>query len=223
MATEFHTRSSSFYMKFILALLLVAFCRQLVAGGTYKPWQKISRPEKLWSVAHPFKAKKVYRCGLRAKHVTDSLRRAGVMTDADGGQLDAFRHAYWMALMITEGLPERSVRTVGEKHEKGNYLGFRKGELEDSSRADSMATVMDLRNNEKGIETGKQFITGNKSLSLIQLLINRIWNGELFILKKDVTGRYLDCENKPITVSAYAGKWFIPKCLVKSNEIAVKH
>jgi hypothetical protein len=223
MAIVFHSSMLRFHTIFFLVLLLVGFCRQLVAVPKDHPWQKVSRPEKLWSAVHPFKAGKVYRCGQRARIVTDSLQRAGVISDADGGQLDAFRHAYWMALMITEGLSARTARKVGEKHEKGNYLGFRKGEIEDSVRADSMATVMDLRNNEKGIETGKEFMAGNKNVSLIQLLINRIWNGELFILKKDAARNYLDCENKLITVSSYAGKWYIPKCLVKSNEIAVKH
>lgn len=223
MARDFHTYSVSFFLRVSLVLLLVCSARQVAATPKVKPFRQLSRPEKVWAVLHPFKAKKSYACALRARIVTDSLEKAGVFTDRTGGQLDAFRHAYWMALMINVGLKEETVRTIGEKHEKGNYLDFRKGNAEDSIVPDSMSCVMDLKNNEKGIELGKQFRDGDKKISLINLIIIQIWNGKLFILKKDENGNYMDCEGKYIDLNKFIRIWSIPKCLVGSDQIAVSH
>src|ERR1044071_8372372 len=118
MATEFHMRYKLHFLKVALILLLVASAQQVVAGS----FRHLSRPEKVWSVFHPFKARKAYHCAVRARFVTDSLEQAGVMSDKNGGQLDAFRHGYWMALMIETGIPEHAVRKIGENHERGNYL-----------------------------------------------------------------------------------------------------
>lgn len=210
-------------MKVPLALLAVVFVQQVVACPKSMPFRRLSRPEKVWTVFHPVKAKKVYQCAQRARFVTDSLEQAGILYDKNGGQLDAFRHAYWMALMIETGLPEHAVRKVGEKHEKGNYLDFKKGRLEDSVRADSMSGVMDLKNNEAGINLGKEFVSGDKSVTLIRLIIIHIWNGKLFIVRKDAAGKYLNCKDEVIEMDKYKGKWSIPKCLVTSDKIIVNH
>lgn len=219
MATEFHSTKHFLTLKVAFILLLVAFGEQLVA----RPTTHISRPEKVWSIFHPFKARKVYRCAVRARFVTDSLEKAGVMSDKNGGQLDAFRHAYWMALLIQSGLSEKTARKVGENHERGNYLDWKRGQPEDSARADSMSSVMDLRNNESGIQIGKDFATGDKKVPLIDLVIAQIWDGKLSILKKDANGNYMDCSNQRIDIAAYKSRWYVPKCLVKSNEIVVAH
>jgi len=29
---------------------------------------------------------------------------------------------------------------------------------------------------------------------------------------------YVSCENESILIEKYKGKWFLPKCLIKSNE-----
>lgn len=223
MVTEFHIRKALLYTKFVLVLLLVGFVRQVVACPKDKPWKRLSRPEKVWTIFHPVKAKKVYRCALRSRVVTDSLQAAGELSGFNGGQLDAFRHAYWTALMIEAGMKESVVARVGEKHEKGNYIDFRKGKTEDSARADSMACVMDLKNNAAGIAIGKDYVDGDKKLSLIQLVLIQLWNGKLFILHQDAEGNYLDCSGHVIVLKEYAGKWNIPKCLVNSDMISVSH
>jgi hypothetical protein len=207
-------RFPALFIFFILSLALNATPR-------VKAWKELSRPEKMWTLFHPHKAKIVYRCAQRARLVTDSLNKAGTLSDPNGGQLDAFRHAYWCALMMQQ-LPERVVRRVGENHEKGNYLDFRKGKLEDGMRTDSMACVMDMKNNEVGISIACSQ-TERKNISLIQLIIEDIWNGKLFILKKDQSGNYLDVDDKIITISDYKNKWYIPKCIVSSDVILIKH
>jgi hypothetical protein len=149
------------------------------------------------------------------------LEKAGALTDSNGGQLDAFRHAYWCGLMM-HYLPERVVRRVGENHEHGNYIDFRKGKLEEGERSDSIASIMDLRNNEAGISIALSEAE-RKNVSLIQIVINNIWNGKLCILKKDAAGNYLDKDDKLIKLNEYKNKWYIPKCIVSSDQIIVKH
>jgi hypothetical protein len=207
-------RFPALFIFFILSLALNATPR-------VKAWKELSRPEKMWTLFHPHKAKIVYRCAQRARFVTDSLEKAGALTDSNGGQLDAFRHAYWCGLMM-QYLPERVVRRVGENHERGNYIDFRKGKLEEGERSDSIASVMDLRNNEAGISIALSEAE-RKNVSLIQIVINNIWNGKLCILKKDAEGNYLDKDDKLITLNEYKNKWYIPKCIVSSDQIIVKH
>jgi len=208
---------------FGILLIVLLSADSLHAKGKWKAWKSLSRPEKCWSIAHPFKAQIVLECALRARFVTDSLRKAEVMTDDNGGQLDAFRHAYWMALMIDAGLKEKVARRVGQKHERGNYLDFKKGKLEEGLRTDSLASVMDSRNNEVGIQLGVKYQASEKKLSLIEMVMTEIADGRLWILKKDAEGNYRTCENKQIDLTLYSGQWFIPKCLIRSNEIVVEH
>lgn len=223
MATEFHSRYPFLKRVALVPVLLVIFALHLAAAPKDKPWKQVSRPEKVWSVTHPFKAKKVMKCAQRSRFVTDSLEKAGVFTDRNGGQLDAFRHAYWTALMINAGLKEKVVRKVGERHEKGNYIDFKKGKLEDSARADSMMCVMDLRNNDSGISIGKKYRDGDHKLSLIEMIMNETGNGNLAIMSKNESGGYLDANGKLIDLTMYGGKWYIPKVIVKSDMIDVQH
>lgn len=204
-----------------VTFLLVFTADVLNVGEKMREWKKLSRPEKIWTALHPHKARIVYKCALRARTVTDSLEKNGVMTDRNGGQLDAFRHAYWSALMM-QHFSEHTVRRVGENHEKGNYIDFRKGKLEEGDRSDSLASVMDLRNNESGIEIAKLY-AANKSASLIQLIVEQIWNGKLCILKKDAFGNYLNAKDEIINADDYKNKWYIPKCIVNSDAVLVKH
>ena len=222
-ASECHEKLWLFRSSVMIVFLILGMPFFAPAKGKIRAWKSLSRPEKCWTFFHPFKAKVAYRCAERSRFVTDSLEKTGDLTDKNGGQLDAFRHAYWMALMIEAGLPEKTVRTIGEKHEKGNYVEFKKGKLEDNSRADSMACVMDMRNNEVGIAIGKEFTSGDKSISLIRSLIIQVWSGKLFIFLKNPSGDYFDCNDNVIDLKKYEGVWSIPKCLVSSDRVSVQH
>src|SRR4051812_30874644 len=83
--------SICFYFVFALGNL----CAQSPSGS----FHQLSRAEKNWVFMHPFIAKKAFHCAERARFVTDSMRSNGILKDGNGGQLDAFRHAYWMALL----------------------------------------------------------------------------------------------------------------------------
>jgi hypothetical protein len=130
----------------------------------------------------------------KALQVADSIHRAGILKGGmSGGQPDAFKHAYWMALLSQE-ISARKAFKLGKAHEKGNYLTYKKAKkkgLADSHN--TLASEMDLWNNDKGIEIG---IT-NKDIPAIQLqqiIIDSIKSGAMRTIlnnsleKSDMTG-----------------------------------
>ena len=191
---------------------------EIKSQSLIKNFRSLSSPEKRWVCEHPFIAKKAFHCTQRARAVTDSLDKNWVLKDANGGQLDAFRHAYWMALLVQKISP-RKADQLGKLHEDGNHIDFLKGKTEDSLRADSMMCVMDLKNDSVGIELGKKFKsdTSATKISLEQTVLNSVKSGKLFMIKKDALGNWQDVTGRKINLELYRGKWFIPKVLVRSD------
>ncbi|MEO5645795.1 MAG: hypothetical protein ABIQ40_20800 [Bacteroidia bacterium] len=199
------------------AFLLFCFPIFLSAQSPLKSFSKLSFPEKRWVIAHPFIAEKVFVITQRARTVTDSLSKNGILKDGNGGQLDAFRHAYWMALLVQK-IPERKAVKLGKAHEKGNYLEWKKGMLEDSMRADSMLCVMDLENNLTGIKTGKKFSQDTvHQKSLEAVILENVKSGKMVMIKKNAFGQPEDKSGRIIVADQYKGKWYLPKVLVHSD------
>ena len=88
-------------MKKILVLIVLFGSANLSGQNVLRAFLRVSFPEKMWVIAHPFKAKAAFRETVYARELTDSTRKAGTFTDTlnNGGQIDAFRHACWMALV----------------------------------------------------------------------------------------------------------------------------
>ena len=106
---------------------------------------------------------------------------------------------------------------MGLAHEKGNKLQFEKNDLENGERADSLACEMDLRNNELGFFIGLKY----KKMSIDSLkleILDQIKQGNAWILKKNNQNQYVSCQNELVLANNYKKQWFLPKCLVKSNE-----
>src|ERR1700747_2369512 len=65
-----------------------------------KNFGHLSRPEKCWAIFHPFCALKVKKLTKRALLVVNEVKEKKLLDQYEnGGQLDAFRHAYTMALL----------------------------------------------------------------------------------------------------------------------------
>ena len=64
----------------------------------------------------------------------------------NSGQVDAFRHAFWMA-NLTKEIGWRRAKRLGLAHEKGNYKAYKKRKSEDGEIPDKMSSEMDLFNN----------------------------------------------------------------------------
>ena len=197
-------------IKTILISLLI-FLNLLVYGNGSSTAikSKIAVREVIWGITHPFIALKVKRLTKEALSTTDSLQKYNVLFDKSGGQLDAFKHSYWMALLSQE-IKIKKARRIGIIHEKVNYKSFKRNH----SVQDSAASEMDLLNNEVGIALG----SNNKSLSkkeLTSLTINYIKLGKMYIIKKDDKGNCLDKDNKIIDLSVEK-EWDKRKCIIGS-------
>lgn len=141
----------------------------------------------------------------------------GFDNNRTGGRLDAFRHAYWMALLAKHFKPSK-VMGLGIAHEKGNYIDFERGRIEDGALPDKISTAMDLYNDLIGTKIGSL----NKKLdndSLALKIIDAIKDGEMKVILKNKKGEFLDCDSNLIDLTAYKNVWFIPKCLVRSSYI----
>ena len=191
---------------------------QLSACGSFhQKLKKVSKHEKRWAITHPFQVKRAHRISKQAQKTADSIRQISQLDqDANGGQVDAFRHAFWMST-LSQGIGYRSARKLGKAHEKTNYEQFKKGEKEDGGLPDAAASEMDLFNNEFGISLYKN----NKKASretYIELIIKAIQNGKLRVLYKDEKGTYLDCKGEKIKLNYKVKKWQNNKCLVPSKK-----
>lgn len=176
----------------------------------------LSGPKKVWVIFHPFKAKKSLKISLETNKFTDSIKKTKRLDgDASGGQVDAFRHAYWMARLHQE-IGKSAARSLGKAHEKENYQTFKKRQLEDGIVPDEISSTMDLHNNEEGLKlTNKRSKISQKAL--IDKIINTIKAGKMKIIKKDEKGNFLTCEGAIISNENLKGKWKNEKCLVNSN------
>lgn len=200
-------------------ILLLVFLLLSISSYTQSNWQefkKLSSPKKKWVLLHPFKAKQALIVSREALRVSDSIRVSPLLDgDYSGGKVDAFRHAFWMALLQQE-IGKKAARSLGRVHEKENYQTFKKQQLEDGVVPDEISSEMDLFNNEIGLSLSEE---GNKipKSGLIYRVINAIDQGKLKIIKKDEKGNFLTCDDKIISKDSLKGKWKNNKCLVNSN------
>jgi hypothetical protein len=183
----------------------------------FKAFRGLSLPEKCWVGTHPFIAKRSYIITQKTLKVTQDLKSSGQLDgDINGGQVDAFKHALWMAALVQE-IPWRKARRLGLAHEKGNYIQFRKaarrGEM---SSHDLTSIAMDIWNNQRGMDIGLKH-PGETFTALAEKVKRSILNGEMRIIRKDAEGRFLDANNEVIKHEEIKGKWDTPKMIVPSD------
>ena len=215
-------RSSYFKLPLLLASLfvMVLFSESVFAQGEIRKIKKrTGRPEKWWAICHPFIVKKAAKLTLETARTLDSLKNAGTLgDDLAGGQLDAFKHSYWMAL-LSQNIKWRKARKLGKAHEKANYLSFKKALKKGRNNChDKVASDMDLWNNEKGIEIGRANKEAGR-IKLQQIVIDSINSGAMRIILKNREGKFVDCQNNEIPVDSLAGRWENKKCLVPSDMV----
>jgi hypothetical protein len=178
---------------------------------------EISKFEYRWAFFHPFAAKSVQHHLKEAMDVYHLVKKSNDLDSFEsGGTLDAFRHAYTMAY-LSRFVNVNKLRELGKAHEKGNEYYFYKNRQEFGERADSLACVMDLRNNELGFEIGEKHKNSSKD-DLKNIIIDQIKVGNAWKLKRNSQNHYVSCQNEVILIENYRAKWFMPKCLVKSND-----
>jgi len=197
------------------------FCCFLLSlnGFTQSHWQqfkKLSCPEKTWVIFHVFKAKKAFNISKEAQRVTDSVAKTPLLDgDKNGGQVDAFKHAYWMARMHQE-IGKNAALKLGKAHEKSNYQQYKKRLLEDGENPDKVSSEMDLFNNAVGITYTQKGISYSKN-GLIYRIVNGILAGDYKVIKKGPKRNYLTCDDQVISKKSLKGKWENEKCLISSK------
>lgn len=200
-------------LRYVLVIIIIAVhpCSKLFAQ------HHISSYEYRWAVFHPFAALKIKQRLPQAMNIYREVSRSGILdTLNSGGKLDAFRHAYTMAF-LARNIRVAKLRKLGKAHEKGNKKQFEEEQLEDGERPDSLACDMDLKNNELGYSLG---FHNKKSTdeALKMIMLQAIKEGKAVYLKRNNRQHYVTCANEVIDVKNYKGIWFIPKCLIKTNE-----
>jgi hypothetical protein len=196
---------------------IIFCCLFLYSAKNLFAQHEISKYEYRWAIMHPFAAKKVQRHLKESMQIYLDVKKSKQLdTIESGGTLDAFRHTFTMAY-LSRFVKEKKLRKLGNAHEKGNRYFFYKNHQEFGERADSLACVMDLRNNELGFEIGKKNKNTPKE-DLKNIIIEQIKAGNAWKLKKNSQNLYISCQNELILIENYKGNWFLPKCLVRSNE-----
>jgi hypothetical protein len=201
----------SIYIKTIACVFSMIFFQTFVFSQ-----KRIFKYEVLWAFKYPIAACKIKKQWPIIMRHYELVKQSKVLdTLENGGRMDAFRHVYFMAYLINY-VKEEKLRKLGIAHEKGNYHQFIRHQLEFSERPDSLACVMDLRNNEVGFEL-KKALTCFKPDSLAKLVIEHMKQGKAWYLKRNEQKNYVSCENEAINLSLYTNNWFIPKCLIPTN------
>ena len=206
---------------FLVVVFVFGFLMQTSAQkSAVKTFFNIPRPEKCWVITHPFKAKKAFVVSKQVKQKADSIKTTNLLDgNANGGQVDAFRHAYWMA-MLSSKIGTRASVKLGKAHEKGNYIYYKKNKKEDGDIPDEISSVMDLCNNNVGIKIYEKNI-GRSKKEFEEIIIKQIQEGNLFIIKTNKNGDFLDCKGGVISKNELQGKWSNKKCLVNSNNAII--
>ena len=180
---------------------------------------KLTWPVKIWVLTHPFSACKALAISREAVEMTDKKKNDNRLDSLyNGGKLDAFRHAYWMALLARQFNCNRAYK-LGNAHERGNILDFKKAALEEGQPVDSVSIAMDLYNNCVGVQAG----FNNPEVSnevLAEIIISQIIEGQMLIINRNEIGQFLNCDGQIIEETAWKGKWNNERCLVNSDSSA---
>lgn len=181
-----------------------------------KKFSDLLFPLKWWVITHPFKAKEAMRISESARETAQShLDDPDLDGDHAGGQIDAFRHVFWMS-SLAQKIGERRARSLGEAYERANKIEHKKKLLEEGYLPDFVSSEMDLYNNEIGFQLAKEKPDASKE-DLIRLSKQTVLSGNAKIIKKNKRGQFLDSQGKVIPREDYFDKWFSPKTLVPSD------
>ncbi len=203
--------------KRVFIIVLIFLSSQISAQSNWEKFRKLSCTHKTWVVFHPFKAKKASEISMEATKVSDSVAKTDLLDkDITGGQVDAFRHAYWTARLQQE-IGKRAAISLGKAHERDNYRTFKKHRTEDGIVPDQASKEMDLFNNKVGLRFTQKGIPASQN-ELTQNIVDAILMGDLKVIKKDTLGNYLTCDGALIPSSALGNSWLNKKCVIPSKK-----
>lgn len=110
-----------------------------------------------WAILHPIAAIKVQHIYKKNLPIYLDVKNKKLLdTLENGGQLDAFRHAFFMAC-FAQKIKYHKLEKLSIAHEKDDMYFFKKNKKEFSEIPDSSSINMDLYNNKKGIMYGRKY------------------------------------------------------------------
>lgn len=195
---------------------LLIFC----FGAVFFKAQSVSfsNSVRVWALLHPVAAGKIKKIDQQCDSIYKTVNtQANLDNYSSGGQLDAFRHIFYFSA-FAQKIGSRKLRKLGIAYENKNYKQFLSGENKYEERHDSLAMVMDLRNNELAFEQALNF-SKLELTAMRDSVIKMITEGKAWILLRNKSGNYLQCDGRIINMGDYKNRWFVPKCLVKSNTV----
>ena len=176
----------------------------------------LSGPEKRWVIRHPFVSIKAKNITDTATHEARRLSSMGLLdTYENGGKQDAFRHAYWMALLSSVIGPKKAL-LLGRAHEKGNKKEYDNLKLEEGEIPDFISMEMDLWNNDIGVDIGSRH-KKKEFVFIKEMVLELINSGACRILKRNKDGLFMTCSGKLLRDKEWRGLWFNERCLMESN------
>lgn len=202
-------------MRFIVIFFLIILNLSVFSQkSNLDKFRELSGPEKCWVIWHPFIAKKTLIVTEEARLVTKEVMQEKLLKgDGDGGQVDAFRHAFWMA-NLTLNIGSKKAKSLGRAHEKGNYKDYKKCKLEDGIIPDKISSDMDGFNNDVGINIGEMTTDFDLKVNVVEA----VKDGRCKIIKIDGSNNFLDVDGNIIPFESLKGKWENDKCLTNSNQ-----
>jgi len=141
-------------MKFFL--FVIGACVMLHSNFLYS--QIKGKYQYRWAFFHPVAAIKVKHIYKKNLPLYQQIKQSKILdTLENGGKLDAFRHAFFMAC-FAQKIKDKKLIKLGIAHEKDDVYYFqKKKKAEYSDVPDSASIQMDLYNNKVGIQTGKKY------------------------------------------------------------------
>ena len=204
---------------FIVAIVIaiVTFTRSEAYAQFLDSYQKLSIPEQQWVRRHPLAAFRTHRIADTVRHEAQNrLKDVDFDGDLNGGMVDAFKHTLWMAL-TAQKIGSRKALLLGEAHEAGNRLEYESDPTRKKYLQDSIASRMDILNNQIGARIGAQNPDASQH-KIIELVKQAVLDGKCWKIHKKDKNTYLDADGKPINIHAYDNHWVIPKVLIPSNK-----
>ncbi|RME16411.1 MAG: hypothetical protein D6799_04950 [Bacteroidetes bacterium] len=140
--------------KIILILILNILTTSLLYS------QHKGKHQYRWAVFHPVAAIKVKHIYKKNLPIYQQVKQQKILdTLENGGKLDAFRHAFFMAC-FAQKIQTKKLIKLGIAHEKDDVYYFHKNKkAEYADIPDSTSIQMDLYNNNIGIELGRKYRT----------------------------------------------------------------
>lgn len=200
----------------ILFLFMLILSLNMNAQGAFKSFKRLGGPEKKWVLTHPFIAKKSWEASRLVLSVTDSLYTNKVLAGPlNGGEIDAFRHCFWLAVLSSEIGPERALR-LARAHERTNFRNYQHAQKEEEYIPDRICSEMDYWNNSRGVEIWAKAPDADPA-EWTKLTLSWLREGVLRTIQMDGEGNFTDCSGKVIPRAEWEGKWLNERCLVPTG------